>query len=164
MLETQREPVPRTDDGELETALAFLSFARSCVLKKVDGLSEEQLRRRFVVSDTTLLGLVQHLADGERYWFAHTLAGDPAYADVDFSMVVPPERSADEVIADFRAAIAESDAHIAAAGGPEALTKRPIDDGPKTLRWVLAHVTGETTRHAGHADILRELLDGTTGR
>jgi hypothetical protein len=164
MLETQREAVPRNDGGELDTALAFLAFTRSCVLKKLDGLTEEQLRRRFVVSDTTLLGLVQHLADGERYWFAHTLAGEPAHADVDFSMVVPADRSADEVIADYRAAIAESDTHIAGADGPDTLTARPIGEAPKTLRWVLAHVTGETARHAGHADILRELLDGTTGR
>jgi hypothetical protein len=164
MLETQREAVPRNDGGELDTALAFLSFARSCIFKKLDGLSEAQLRRRFVVSDTTLLGLVQHMADGERYWFAHTLAGDPAYADLDFTMVVPPERSAEEVIADYRAAIAEADAHIAAADGPDTPTRRPVDDAPKSLRWVLAHVTSETARHAGHADILRELIDGTTGR
>src|SRR5215218_2134455 len=116
MLESQREAVPSNDDGELDTALAFLAFARSCVLKKLDGLDEEQLRRRLVVSDTTLLGLVQHLADGERYWFAHTLAGDPAYADVDFDfdMVVAADRSPDDVIAAYRAAIAESDALIAA--------------------------------------------------
>jgi uncharacterized damage-inducible protein DinB len=164
MLETQREAVPRNDAGELDTALAFLSFARSCMFKKLEGLTEEQLRRRFVVSDTTLLGLVQHMADGERYWFAHTLAGDPAYADVDFSMVVPLETSAEDVIADYRAAIAEADAHIAGAGGPDTLTARPVHDAPRTLRWVLAHVTSETARHAGHADILRELLDGTTGR
>lgn len=164
MLETQRESVPRNDAGELDTALAFLSFARACVLKKVEGLSEEQLRRRFVVSDTTLLGLVQHLADGERYWFGHTLAGDPAYADVDFSMVVPEDRPAAEVVEDYRAGITASDALIAAAGGPEAGTAVPVGDEPRTLRWVLAHVTSETARHAGHADILRELLDGTTGR
>jgi uncharacterized damage-inducible protein DinB len=164
MLETQREPVPRNDAGELDTARAFLSFARSCVLKKVEGLDEEQLRRRFVVSDTTLLGLVQHLADGERYWFGHTLAGDPRYADVDFSMVVPAERSAADVIADYRAAIAESDALIEAAGDLDVRTAEPVDDQPLSLRWVLAHVTGETARHAGHADILRELLDGVTGR
>lgn len=164
MLETQREAVPRNDAGELDTALAFLSFARSCVLKKCDGLTEEQLRRRFVVSDTTLLGLVQHLTDGERYWFGHTVGGDPAYADVDFSMVVPPDRSAQEVLADYRAAIAASDALVAAAGDPETRTAVPVGDEPRTLRWVLAHVTGETVRHAGHADILRELLDGTTGR
>ncbi|KQY63610.1 MULTISPECIES: mycothiol transferase [unclassified Nocardioides] len=60
MLESQREPTPREDSGELETALAFLTFARHCLLKKVDGLNEQQLRRSLVVSDTTLLGLVQH--------------------------------------------------------------------------------------------------------
>jgi len=164
MLETQREAVPRNDGGELDTALAFLSFARSCVLKKVDGLDEEQLRQRFVVSDTTLLGLVQHMTDGERYWFGHTLAGDARYADVDFDMVVPEDRSAADVLADYRAAIAESDAHIREVGDPDALTTEPVGDEPRTLRWVLAHMTSETARHAGHADILRELVDGVTGR
>src|SRR4051794_4645586 len=115
MLETQREVVPGNDGGELDTALAFLDFARSCLLKKVDGLDEEQLRRRLVVSETNLLGLVQHCAAGERWWFAHHLGGDPAYADIDFTMNVSTQRSADEVIADFRAAVEESDRHIAAA-------------------------------------------------
>ncbi|MGK5675901.1 DinB family protein [Micromonospora sp. URMC 106] len=164
MLESQREAVPRNDDGELDTALAFLSFARSCVLKKVAGLSEEQLRRRLVVSDTTLLGLVQHLTDAERYWFGYTFAGDPRHADVDFDMVVEPDRSPEQVLADYRAAIAESDAHLVAAAGLEVRTARPVGDSPRTLRWVLAHMTSETTRHAGHADILRELVDGATGR
>ncbi|MGW0436391.1 DinB family protein [Micromonospora sp. NPDC003197] len=164
MLESQREAVPRNDGGELDTARAFLSFARSCVLKKVAGLSEEQLRRRLVVSDTTLLGLVQHLTDAERYWFDYTFAGNPRYADVDFDMVVDPDRSPEQIIADYRAAIAESDAHISAAAGPDVRTAQPVDDSPRTLRWVLAHMTTETTRHAGHADILRELVDGATGR
>jgi hypothetical protein len=164
MLETQRERVPLEDGDELSTALAFLSFARSCVLKKLDGLDEQQLRRRLVVSDTTLLGLVQHLTDAERYWFGYTMAGDPRHADVDFAMVVAPDRPAAQVIADYRTAIAESDAHIRAAGDPEARTAQPVDGKPLPLRWVLAHMTGETVRHAGHADILRELIDGVTGR
>jgi uncharacterized damage-inducible protein DinB len=164
MLETQREAVPRNDDGELDTALAFLDFVRGCVLKKVEGLDEEQLRRRLVASETTLLGLVQHLTDGERYWLGYTLAGDERWGDLSFSMVVPADRAAADVIGDYRAAIAESNAHISAAGSPDALTAKPVNDGPKTLRWVLAHHTGEATRHAGHADILRELIDGTTGR
>jgi hypothetical protein len=164
MLETQRERVPLDDGGELETALAFLTFARSCVLKKVDGLDEEQLRRRLVVSDTTLLGLVRHLTDGERYWFGYTLAGDARWADVDFGMVVPPDRSPASVIADYRASIAESDAHIRAASAIDALTVHPVGDEVRTLRWVFAHMTSETVRHAGHADILRELVDGVTGR
>ncbi|WP_243059510.1 DinB family protein [Nocardioides sp. SR21] len=165
MLETQRERVPGNDGGELDTALAFLGFQRACVFKKIEGLDEEQLRRRLVVSDTTLLGLVKHLADGERWWFAHHVGGDPAYADTDFSLVVPDEVSADEVVADYRAAIAESDRHIAAAGSPDTKTQLPVgDDGPKTLRWVLAHMTAETARHLGHLDILREQIDETTGR
>jgi hypothetical protein len=164
MLESQREPVPFNDAGEADTALAFLSFARSCVLKKLGGLDEEQLRRRLVPSDTTLLGLVQHLTDGERYWFGHTVGGDPRSAELEFAMVVPPDRSADEVIAGYRTAIAESDAHIRAAGGLDTPTAHPVNDEPRTLRWVIAHMTSETVRHAGHADILRELIDGATGR
>jgi hypothetical protein len=164
MLETQRETVPRNDDGELDTAMAFLSFARSCVLKKVEGLTEDQLLRRLVVSDTTLLGLVQHLTDAERYWFGHTLAGDPRYADLDFDMVIKPGSSPSQIIAGYRAAIADSDALIRAAGDPEVRTAQPVAETPLSLRWVLAHVTSETVRHAGHADILRELIDGTTGR
>jgi uncharacterized damage-inducible protein DinB len=164
MLESQRERVPLNDGGELDTALAFLSFARSCVLKKVDGLAEEQLRRRLVVSDTTLLGLVQHLTDAERYWFGYTLAGDPRYADVDFAMEVSPDRSAEQVIAGYRTAIADSDAHLRAAQSLDVSTAHPVADAPRTLRWVLAHMTSETVRHAGHADILRELIDGVTGR
>ena len=164
MLETQREPTPRADGGELETALAFLGFARSCLLKKLEGLDEEQLRRRLVVSDTTLLGLVQHCAAGERWWFAYHLGGDRSYADIDFSMVVPPERRVGEVVDDYLAAVEESDRHIAAAGSPETLTVVPVDGDLKTLRWVLAHKTSELIRHVGHADILREQIDGVTGR
>ncbi len=164
MLETQRERVPLDDGGELDTALAYLSFARSCVLKKVDGLSEEQLRRRLVVSETTLLGLVQHLTDAERYWFGYTLAGDPRWAEADFAMAVHPEVPAGQIIATYRAAIAESDAHLRTAGDPDARTAQPVGDSHRSLRWLLAHMTSETVRHAGHADILRELIDGVTGR
>src|SRR4051794_2486350 len=134
MLETQREPTPRADGGELETALAFLGFARKCLLKKVEGLDEEQLRRRLVASDTTLIGLVQHCAAGERWWFAYHLGGDQRYADVDFSMVVPSGRRGAAVIDDFRDAVQVSDRHIAAAGSPEALTVVPVDGEHKTLR------------------------------
>ncbi|KRC56728.1 MULTISPECIES: DinB family protein [unclassified Nocardioides] len=163
-LETQRQPVPRVDDGERGTALAFLSFARECVLKKVDGLREDDLRRRLVVSDTTLLGLVQHLTDGERYWFGHVLTGAPEHADVDFSMVVPEDVEPDAVLAAYRAAIATSDAQLARVALDDH-TPVPHDDGrPRTVRWVVAHMTSEVARHAGHADILREQVDRVTGR
>lgn len=163
MLESQRESVPRNDDGELDTAVAFLDFVRSCLLKKLEGLDEEQARRRLVVSDTSLLGLVQHMTDGERYWFGHVVAGDDRYGDVDFSMVVSERSRAADVVAGYRAAIADSNEIIRKRG----LDARAVDvdaHGAPSVRWVVAHVTGETARHAGHADILRELIDGVTGR
>lgn len=162
MAETQREPVPRVDSGELDTALAFLSFARHCVLKKADGLSDEQLRRVLVDSGTSILGLVQHLAEAERYWFGHHLGG--ADEDHEYGMAVPTDRAAGDVLRDYRTAIEDSDRAIRAAGDPDGRFAVPVDGNRHTLRWVMAHMTSETARHAGHADILREQLDGTTGR
>ncbi len=164
MAETQRRPVPRNDGGELDTALAFLTFARESVLIKTEGLTDEQLRRVLVDTGTNLLGLVQHLTVAERHWFAHHFAGAEPEQEWDFGMEVPPERGTAEVLEDYRAAIARSDAYIRAAGDPDALAVHEVDGHRLSLRWVLAHVTTETARHAGHADILREQLDGTTGR
>src|SRR4029077_8986115 len=164
MAETQREPVPRVDSGELDTALAFLSFARHCVLKKADGLSDEQLRRVLTSSGTAILGLVQHLAEAERYWFGYHLAGAAWDAGREHGMTVSPNRPAAAVLRDSRAAIADTARAIRAAGDPEARFAVPVDGNRHTLRWVMAHMTSETARHAGHADILREQLDGTTGR
>jgi hypothetical protein len=79
-------------------------------------------------------------------------------------MTVPADRSVDEVIEEYRVAIEASDRTIAAAGDPGMLSVIPIDGTRKSLRWILAHMTAETARHAGHADIIREQLDGVTGR
>lgn len=164
MTETHREPVPRVDSGELDTALAFLSFARHCVLKKADGLSDEQLRRVLVDSGTSILGLVQHLAEAERYWFGHHLVGADWDGDREFGMAVPANRAAADVLRDYQAAIENSDSAIDAVGDPDVPCAVPVDGNRHTLRWIMAHMTSETARHAGHADILREQLDGTTGR
>ena len=127
MTETQRQPVPRNDAGELDTAMAFLGFARACVLKKADGLSEEQLRRVLVGSGTNILGLIQHLTVAERVWFGHDLLGSGLDRDPDFTMEVPADRSAEQVLADYRDAIRASDAAIRAVGDPAALMARPVD-------------------------------------
>lgn len=164
MVETQREPVPRVDSGELDTTLAFLSFARHCVLKKADGLSDEQLRRAMVDSGTSILGLIQHLAEAERYWFGHHLVGAAWDADEEYHMAVPADRAAADVLRDYQAAIGDSDRAIRTVGDPDARFAVPVDGNRHTLRWIIAHMTSETARHAGHADILREQLDGTTGR
>jgi hypothetical protein len=162
--ETQREPVPRIDTGELDTALAFLDFGRSCVLKKAAGLTEEQLRRVLVPSGTSILGLIQHQIVGEQFWFHHHFGGVGQDSDFDFDMVVPAERSPAELIEGYRAAIEQSNELIRRIGDPDARMVIPVDGQYLSLRWVIAHTTGEATRHAGHADILRELIDGTTGR
>lgn len=78
-------------------------------------------------------------------------------------MTVPANRAAAGVLAGYRAAIQDSDRAIRAAGDPEARFIVPVDGNRHTLRWFMAHMTSETARHAGHADILREQLDGTTG-
>jgi hypothetical protein len=164
MAETQRRPVPRNDAGELDTALAFLSFARQCVVKKTDGLTEEQLRRVLVESGTTLLGLVHHLTLAERYWFGHHVAGRESDHPGDVGMQVPPDRGVEQVLSDYHAAIAAGDEAIRAVGDLEASVAIPVDGAFLSVRWVVAHMTSETARHAGHADILREQIDGTTGR
>ena len=105
MAESQREPVPRVDSGELDTALAFLSFARHCVLKKADGLSDEQLRRVLVDSGTCILGLVKHLAEAERYWFGYHLAGAAWDPGREYGMTVSASRPVGDVLRDYRAAI-----------------------------------------------------------
>jgi hypothetical protein len=164
MTESQRETVPRTDTGERDTALAFLRFVRHSLLKKTQGLDDEQLRRPVVGTGTNLLGLVSHSTGGEHYWFAYTFAGQGTRPSEDiFDMAVAEDRTTEQVLAGYRDAIARSDA-IIESSDMDALSAQLVDDAPKTLRWVVAHMTGETARHAGHADILRELIDGTTGR
>lgn len=164
MPETQRQPAPRNDAGEFDTAVAFLTFARESLIKKADGLNDEQLRRVLVDTGTTIWGLVQHSTVGERFWFGYHLAGSGLEKEWDFSMDVPAAKRAEQVLQNYRDAIEDSDAAIHAVGDPTALAVRPVDGERRTLRWVLAHVTSETARHAGHADILREQIDGTTGR
>ena len=89
MAQTQRRPVPLNDSGELDTALAFLNFNRESVLKKADGLDDEQLRRVLVPTGTNLLGLIKHLAASERYWFGLHLAGVKRPEGYKLGMKVP---------------------------------------------------------------------------
>jgi Protein of unknown function (DUF664) len=130
---------------------------------KADGLSDEQLRRVLVNSGTSILGLVQHLAEAERYWFGYRLVG-AAEADQEYGMAAPADRAAADVLRDYQAAIEDSDGAILAVGDSDACFAVLVDGNRRTLRWVMANMTSETARHAGHADILREQLDGTTGR
>jgi len=152
---------PVVVDGELETALAFLHYLRDGVSLKLDGLGEDQVRRALVPSGTSLLGLVKHLTDVEVYWMQRRFAGLDVTRRRD-GFVVVSDDTIKGVRQGYDQAAIRTDDIVRAAGDPE----RPLALGTHglTLRWALAHVIEETARHAGHADILRELLDGATGR
>ena len=152
--------------GEKESLRASLNRHRDVVLWKLEGLDYAALRRPMVPSGTTLLGLVKHLAAVDYSWFCTTfgretepLPFDPDDADADLR--VNPDETTADIVEFYRRARAAADA---------AIDELDLDDvgtawfgDPVSLRWVLIHMIEETARHAGHLDILRELIDGSTG-
>lgn len=150
---------PRLAGSERETLLGLLQFQRDSLVRKVSGVDEAAARRSAVASGTTLLWLVKHLTQAETQWLLRRFAG----VDVDLpDAEVRPEDTAASMIESYRAASAEADAVALSATSLDELCR--ASDTDINLRWVLAHLLEETARHAGHADILRELIDGSTGR
>ena len=148
--------------GEREVLEAFLDFQRAAVRRKTAGLSEQQARRRLVPSATTIAGLLKHLAVVEHNWFERILARQPSQLpDPDATFALGEDETVGDVLATYDAACARS-REIAANFALD--HKVPQQDlGQVSLRWIYAHMIEETARHAGHADILRELTDGSTG-
>jgi len=161
---------PPVDADERTTLTAFLDFQRATLALKCDGLTDDQLRERAVPpSDLSLLGIVRHMAEVERNWFRPVLGGQ------EMATIFAPDR-------DWEAAFRE----VATAGVPEAFRAwqaecdharalvaavPALDTGGHrgrnghwfSARWVLIHMIEEYARHNGHADLLRERLDGSTG-
>ncbi|MGZ4689806.1 MAG: DinB family protein [Acidimicrobiia bacterium] len=151
---------PRLEGDERETLQALLQYTRDSVVRKVTGLSDEDARRRLVDSDTTLLWLVKHLNQAEILWLEYRFAGlDVTVPDA----TVQPDDTLSDAVDAYVATWARVDA-IAAAADLEQSCANVGDETPVNLRWVLVHLLEETARHAGHADILREQIDGSTGR
>jgi hypothetical protein len=146
---------------EVDQLRAALDGLRAGVLKKLAGLSEEDARRSTVDSGTNIAGLVQHLTFVESKWFEEIVAGGKA-ARGDRSMLVDPSVPLRTLRAEYRAACDASNEIIAAVGDADAPVTR--DGKTRDLRWALLAVIEETARHAGHADIIREQIDGQTGR
>ncbi|MEV3930407.1 MULTISPECIES: DinB family protein [unclassified Streptomyces] len=153
--------------GERETLTGFLAFYRSTLLQKCAGLTGGQLAEQTVEpSNLTLLGLIRHMAKVERIWFREGLAGQrpaPMYdpekgKDADFEDLSPDRAPEDyaRLVEEIRLA------DEVAAGVPldTTFTRRGTD---YSLRTVYVHMTAEYARHIGHADLLRERLDGSTG-
>lgn len=157
---------PPGQGPERELLAAFLDYNRETLLWKISGLDDEALRRRLVPSQTTLLGLVKHLAAVERSWFQRTFAGRDVPtpwtdADPDADFRIEPDETTAQILALYQAEIAISRQIAAAAPSLDAVAQRP--DRPVSLRWIMVHMIEETARHVGHADILREQIDGATG-
>lgn len=156
---TDRKP-PRLAAAERETLHALLQFQRDSLIRKLEGADAAAAGRSPVGSGTTLLWLARHLARVELLWLAVRFAGQDTQLPED---TVRPGDTVASAVAAYRAASAQADA-IAAGAGLDELCRAPDTEQPVSLRWVLAHLLEETARHAGHADILRELIDGSTGR
>jgi len=169
------EPPHRTD--EAGTLLGFLDFHRRTLLLKLDGLDAEALRRTLPPSTMTLGGLMKHLAMVEDNWFGvvwHDVPYSEPWAsadwdaDRDWDWTSAADDSPERIRALWADAVARSQRTVEAAlaaGGLDQVSARPHrrTREPVSLRWILVHMIEEYARHNGHADLLRESIDGATG-
>jgi uncharacterized damage-inducible protein DinB len=161
------------ESDEKADLLRYLQIARESLVWKIDGLSEYEIRRPIVPTGTNLLGLIKHSASVELGYFADSF-GRPSNeprpwldddAEVDADMWATPDESRDDIVDFYKRAWEHSDATINALAldAVASVPWWPEDRRQTTLHRLLVHVISETNRHAGHADILRELIDGSIG-
>jgi uncharacterized damage-inducible protein DinB len=165
------DPVPA--GGELELLGQYLDYQRATVLGKTDGLDRAQLAQVHPPSTLTLGGLLNHLALVEDDWMQvrflglserEPWAGVDWITDPDWEFHSAADLQPEQLRDRYRQACERSRRVAAAAGGPNELSVQPLRSGRRfSLRWVLLHLIEETARHAGHADLLREALDGAVG-
>jgi Protein of unknown function (DUF664) len=167
---TTGRAMPPLQADERTTLEAWLDFYRTTLVMKCDGLADEQLRTASVPpSPLTLLGLVQHAAEVERNWFRRVLLGEQVGAihdpdadtgghDGGFDLVEGV--TFDAARKTWEAEVAHARANCATRALDET---SPFMGGDVTLRWIYTHMIAEYARHAGHADLLRERIDGATG-
>lgn len=154
-----RQP-PRAAGDERTVLLAQLRFHRESFASKLEGLDEAAARSSPVPSGTSLLWLAKHLTFAEHIWLQHRFAGGP----LERVNELEPGDTVASVVGALRAAWPALDA-IIEGGDLDARLPDPAGGAADLdLRWVVTHLVAEVARHAGHADILRELLDGQTGR
>ena len=156
------------EGSDKELLEAFLDYHRATLLLKTEGLSEADLRRPLTPSGTNLLGLVKHLAFVERWWFQWIFAGDEVdfpwtEDDPDADFGIGPGESSEQIFALYRAETERNRAIVTDAGLEAEAQRAHGGKARPRLRWVLLHLIQETARHNGHADIVRELIDGSTG-
>jgi uncharacterized damage-inducible protein DinB len=156
-------PVP----DELTGLTVFLDVQRAAIVRKLSGLSDEDARRRPTASALSLLGIVKHLGYVERRWFQAVVAGRPMpgvwpVEDREPEYRVDDHDSVESVLGFYEAMVAESRSITTEVASADAACRYP-ETAHWSLRWILLHMIEETARHAGHADIIRESIDGATG-
>lgn len=165
-------PVPPPLADERSTLEGWLEFHRATLVVKCIGLDDRQVRLASVEpSSLTLLGLVQHMAVVERNWFQQIFAGKEVRKIYEEGMgdgfTLVTRRGMDEASAVWRAEVATSRELIAGASlddvGEVPQPEASIIGERVSLRWILQHMIEEYARHNGHADLLRERIDGVTG-
>ena len=151
---------PSTDEDERSTLLGFLDYLRDAIAAKLEGAPEPAVREAGVPSGTNLLGLVKHVTAVERFVFL----GEDAKSWPETFRPVAGD-TIDSVLSSYRQAVDEANKRILACTDLKQPAAASSDRGSSpTMRWALTHMIEETGRHAGHADILREQIDGSTGR
>lgn len=169
-IDDPRRTEPDFSLGDRDMLEGWLEFHRTTLLLKCEGLDAEQLRRRPVgTSRLSLHGLVRHMAEVERHWFARRLGARPDEPEVfPGSHAVDDGEFIDLESADYAADLATWEAECASsrrrAAGLVLDHGVALPDGrPLTLRWVYVHMIEEYARHNGHADLIREMIDGAVG-
>ncbi|ANH38444.1 DinB superfamily protein [Nocardioides dokdonensis FR1436] len=174
MPETPLPEIPFVAD-EVSAVRSFLAYYRATLRRQAEGLSAAQLRQALPPSTMTLGGMLSHLAFVEDYWCSHVLHGtEPAEpwagidwrADPDRDWHRAADQGPEELLAQYDAALVVADAAIDRAladGGLDTLAVTPRHGSAASLRWILLHLVEEYARHAGHADLIRESIDGATG-
>jgi uncharacterized damage-inducible protein DinB len=170
-----RPPLTEPDQatGELEMLSEFLEYYRLVLVRKSWGLDRDRLHARVTSSTLTLGALLKHMALVEDHWFQdHFLGRDlpepwasaPFDDDPDWEMTSASSDSPEQLLAQFDASCDRSRRAISSAV-PDDLCARPSPHtgDPINLRWVLVHMIEEYARHCGHADLLRETIDGEVG-
>jgi uncharacterized damage-inducible protein DinB len=164
-------PDPDRTTGEREALEQWLDFQRDTLLMKCAGLTAEQLKTRAVPpSALSLLGLVRHMVEVERWWFRmHASGEDIGYEycsdeseDADFDDVDDADAEAD--LATFRREIEAARAAAKDKALDDVVPSRgDHPDRTRNIRWIYVHMIEEYARHNGHADLIRECIDGSTG-
>jgi uncharacterized damage-inducible protein DinB len=152
---------PRLAGDERETLHALLQYQRESLVRKVADVDDAAARSAIVGSGTSLLWLVKHMARAECLWILSRFGGE------DLELVddaVRPDDSIASAVAEYRRTWLRVDEVVGRASSLDESCQHAADGGPVNLRWVLMHLLEETARHAGHADIIRELIDGRIGR